>query len=630
MRTYRPGPRNRATAVTWRQWLLPLGATVGVFALLALAQGGPPHPPLSYSQFLAQVGSGAVRAVTIGPAGQVTGTLATGQPFTTTIPVALDDRTLAGRLAAHHVQISATAATSSSLVPVLIGLLLLVLLGGLFVASVRYARQRTTGLGGLTGAGTVTKTNARIIDAEQSGTLFADVAGYAAVKTEIGEVVDYLRDPGRYRAAGARGPRGVLMAGPPGTGKTLIARAVAGEAHVPFLSVSGSAFVEMFVGVGAARVRDLFDQARTRAPAIVFIDEIDALGTRRDARGLVGNDERDQTLNQLLAEMDGFEQSNGVVVLAATNRPDALDPALRRPGRFDREVIVPLPNRAERQAILSTHARGKKLGQDVDLAEVAAATPGFSGADLANLVNEAALTAVRAGRTGLTAADFADARDRVVLGTRDSGATLTLEEMATVAVHEAGHALVATLSPHADPVGRVTVLGAGRALGLTEQLPADERRLYGEGYLADTLAVRLGGRAAELLVRGEASTGAADDLASATALATQMVSEFGLSQAIGPVSYGGAPGQLFPGSGAPAGYSEQTQWLIDREVAALLTKAEARARELLTRHIEALHRLTTALADYETISGDQVRALVHAAGPVPGSDEPSNLYQLKQ
>jgi cell division protease FtsH len=630
MRTYRPGPRGRATAVTWRRWLLPLGASASVLALLALGQGGPPDRPLSYSQFLAEVGSGAVRAVTIGPAGQVTGTLATGQPFTTAIPVALDDRTLAGRLAAHHVQISATAATSSSLVPVLIGLLLLVLLGGLFVAAVRNARSGTAGLGGLTGAGTVTKTNARIIDAEQSGTLFADVAGYAAVKTEIGEVVDYLRDPARYRAAGARGPRGVLMAGPPGTGKTLIARAVAGEAHVPFLSVSGAAFVEMFVGVGAARVRDLFDQARTRAPAIVFIDEIDALGTRRDARGLVGNDERDQTLNQLLAEMDGFEQSNGVVVLAATNRPGALDPALRRPGRFDREVIVPLPNRAERQAILSTHARGKNLGHDVDLGQVAAATPGFSGADLANLVNEAALTAVRAGRTGLTAADFADARDRVVLGTRDRGATLTLEEMATVAVHEAGHALVATLSPHADPVARVTVLGAGRALGLTEQLPADDRRLYGERYLADTLAVRLGGRAAELLVRGEASTGAADDLASATALATQMVSEFGLSQAIGPVSYGGAPGQPFPGAGAPAGYSEQTQWLIDREVAALLTKAEARARKLLTRHMEALHRLTIALADQETISGDEVRALIQAAGQITGSDEPSNLYQLKQ
>ena len=376
------------------------------------------------------------------------------------------------------------------------------------------------------------------------------MAGYAAVKTEISEVVDYLRDPGRYHRAGARGPRGVLMAGPPGTGKTLLARAVAGEAHVPFFSVSGSGFVELFVGVGAARVRDLFEQARTRGPAIVFIDEIDALGARRDAGGLAGSDEREQTLNQLLAEMDGFDESGGVVVLAATNRPDALDPALRRPGRFDREVIVPLPDRAERRAILAAHARGKNLGPDADLDQVAAATPGFSGADLANLVNEAAVTAVRGGRTTLTAADFDGARDRVLLGTRRSS-PLAPGELATVAVHEAGHALVATLSPHADPVSRVTVLGAGQALGLTETLPADDRRLYGERYLADTLAVRLGGRAAERLICGEASTGAADDLASATALATQMVREFGLSEAIGPVSYTSPPA----GHPALAGYA---------------------------------------------------------------------------
>ena len=402
------------------------------------------------------------------------------------------------------------------------------------------------------------------------------------------------------------------MAGPPGTGKTLLARAVAGEAHVPFFSVSGSAFVETFVGVGAARVRDLFEQARTRAPAIVFIDEIDALGARRDHGGFAGSAEREQTLNQLLAEMDGFELSGRVVVLAATNRPDALDPALRRPGRFDREVIVPLPGRAERRAILDSHARGKNLGPDTDFDQVAAATPGFSGADLANLVNEAALTAVRAGRTMLTAADFADARDRVLLGTRHTS-PLAPGELATVAVHEAGHALVAVLSPHADPVSRVTVLGAGQALGLTEMLPADDRRLYGESYLADTLAVRLGGRAAERLIRGEASTGAADDLASATALATQMVREYGLSDKIGPVSYSGPPGH--PALAAPRGYSEHTQWLVDQEVAALLTKAETRARELLTRHREALTQLTAALLKQETITGDQVRALVQAASP---------------
>jgi cell division protease FtsH len=619
MHTYQPSPRGQAPTVTWRHWLLPLGAAAGIVVLLALSPAAPSGIPLSYSQFLNDVGAGSVRAVTINPAGQVTGSLATGQSFTTTIPVALGDRTLAGQLAAHHVQVAATATVPASPLPGLIGLLLLVMMGGLFYVGVRGARRETAGLRGLTAMGELTRANTRVIDAERPDIRFADVAGYAAVKTEIGEVVDYLRDPGRYQAAGARGPRGVLMAGPPGTGKTLLARAVAGEAHVPFLPITGSSFVEMFVGVGAARVRDLFQQARDRAPAIVFIDEIDALGARRDVGRLIGNDEREQTLNQLLAEMDGFEPSDGVILLAATNRPDALDPALRRPGRFDREVLVPLPGRADRQAILAVHARGKNLEPDVDLGQVAAATPGFAGADLANLVNEAALAAVRAGRTVLIAADFVSARDRVVLGTRDRSVTLTLDELATVAVHEAGHALVAVLSPHADPVSRVTVLGAGQALGLTEQLPADDRRLVGERYLADALAVRLGGRAAELLVRGEASTGSADDLASATALAAQMVREFGLSTALGPVSYAEAQPWSLSGPGAPRGHSEHTQWLIDREVATLLTRAEARARELLTEHMQALHQLTTALVERETITGDQVRALVRAASPAAAS-----------
>ncbi len=613
MRMSQPGPEGQTPqAARWR-WLLPLGVTAVIFTLLTLPLGVAPGMVLSYSRFLSDVGAGTVRAVTIDPAGQVAGTLASGQPFTTTIPVALDDRTLAGRLAAHHVQVTATAATPSSPLAALLGFLPLLLIGALLFAVIRGARRQAQGLGGLGRAGALTKARTRVIDAERPATRFADVAGYPAVKTEVSEVVDYLRDPGRYRAAGARGPRGVLMAGPPGTGKTLLARAVAGEAHVPFLPVTGSTFVEMFVGVGAARVRDLFEQARPRAPAIVFIDEIDALGARRSGDGLIGNEEREQTLNQLLAEMDGFDQADGVVVLAATNRPDALDPALRRPGRFDREILVPLPNRAERHAILGAHARGKHLDPGVDLDEVAAATPGFSGADLANLANEAAVTAVRAGRTTLTAADFTDARDRVLLGTRDRAVTLTLDELATVAVHEAGHALVAALSPHADPVSRVTVLGAGHALGLTELLPADDRRLYAESYLNDTLVVKLGGRAAERLIRGEASTGAADDLASATALATQMVREFGLSDALGPISYGNAAGPYPPLT--PRGYSERTQWLVDREVAALLTGAETRARDLLTRHIGALNQLTAALLEHETISGDQVRALVRATSP---------------
>ena len=538
MRTSSPDPPGRADAAQWRRWVFPAAIAAGLVTLLVLPRGAAPGMALSYTKFLADVGAGTVRAVTISPAGQVTGSLAGGHSFTTTIPVALGGNGLAGDLAAHHVQVTATTATPSSLLSVLIGLLPLLLFGGLLYLGIR--KVPLTSAGGLGGLGGLAKAKARVIDAERPATRFTDVAGYAAVKTEISEVVDYLRDPGRYHRAGARGPRGVLMAGPPGTGKTLLARAVAGEAHVPFFSVSGSGFVEMFVGLGAARVRDLFEQARTRGPAIVFIDEIDALGARRDAGGMVGSDEREQTLNQLLAEMDGFEDSGGVVVLAATNRPDVLDPALRRPGRFDREVAVPLPDRAERGAILASHARGKNLGPDADLGQVAAATPGFSGADLANLVNEAAVAAVRSGRTTLTAADFDSARDRVLLGTRHRS-PLAPDELATVAVHEAGHALVATLSSRANPVSRVTVLGAGQALGLTEMLPADDRRLYGEGYLADTLAVRLGGRAAERLVRGEASTGAADDLASATALATQMVREFGLSEAIGPVSYSGPP-----------------------------------------------------------------------------------------
>ena len=610
-----PGRRGQASVAPWRRWLFPVALTASLVTLLAVSGGAPRGVPLTYTQFVADVGTGTVRAVTIGPAGQVSGSLAGGHPFTTTIPVALGGNTLATDLAAHHVQVSATTGMSSPLLSVLLGLLPLLLIGGLLFMFVRTTRRHAGGLGGLGGSAGLAKAKARVINDERPATQFADVAGYPAVKTEVTEIVEYLRDPARYHRAGARGPRGVLMAGPPGTGKTLLARAVAGEARVPFLPVAGSSFVEMFVGVGAARVRDLFEQARALAPAIIFIDEIDALGGRRDHSGFAGHDEREQTLNQLLAEMDGFEESGGVVVLAATNRPDVLDPALRRPGRFDREVLVPLPDRAARRAILAAHARDKRLDPDADLDQVAAATPGFSGADLANLLNEAAVSAVRGGRISLTAADFASARDRFLLGTRHT-TPLTPGELATVAVHEAGHALVAVLSPHADPVSRVTVLGAGHALGHTEMLPVDDRRLYGESYLADTLAVRLGGRAAERLVRGEASTGAADDLASATALATQMVCEFGLSDKVGPVSYN-LPPDGHPAGATARGFSEHTQWLVDQEVAALLASAEARARDLLTRHRQALTQLTAALLAQETVTGDEVRALAAVAGRAP-------------
>jgi cell division protease FtsH len=403
------------------------------------------------------------------------------------------------------------------------------------------------------------------------------------------------------------------MIGPPGTGKTLLARAVAGEAGVVFFSVTGSGFVELFVGVGASRVRDLFEQARKRAPAIIFIDEIDAIGQRRAGSGaVVSNDEREQTLNQLLAEMDGFEPSTGIVVLAATNRPEILDPALLRPGRFDRQVTIPLPNVTERAAILAVHSRGKKLAPDVNLDAIARGTPGFSGADLANLTNEAAIFAVRDGRDVITAADFDAARDRIILGRREGSNVLLPEEKHAVAVHESGHALVAALSEHADPVAKVTILPAGQTLGVTEQLPLVERHMYTEDYLHDSLAVRLGGRAAELVALGQGSTGAANDLAGATDLATKMVREFGLSKTLGPIGYPEGGSVFLGGGGAPMSsrpFAEATQAEIDKEVANLLRQAEERATELLKGHRPQLDALVGLLLEMETVDGSDVYRL---------------------
>jgi cell division protease FtsH len=400
------------------------------------------------------------------------------------------------------------------------------------------------------------------------------------------------------------------MVGPPGTGKTLLARAVAGEANVPFFSVSGSSFVEMFVGVGAARVRDLFTEARKRSPAIIFIDEVDAIGQRRAGSGaVVSNDEREQTLNQLLAEMDGFDPTMGIVVLAATNRPEVLDPALMRPGRFDRQVTIPLPNVGEREAILRVHTNAKKLAPNVDLSVVARGTPGFSGADLANLANEAAIFAVRDNRDVVTGGDFDAARDRIILGRREGSNVLLPEEKHAVAVHEGGHALVAALSEHADPVAKVTILPAGQALGVTEQLPLVERHMYGEDYLYDSLAVRLGGRAAELVVLGQGSTGAGNDLAGATDLATKMVREFGMSPVVGPVGYPEG-GSVFLGGGGPGmssrPFAEATQAEIDKEVAALLRQAEKRAVSLLTDNRSKLDALANLLLEMETVDGAEV------------------------
>ncbi len=605
----RPGPPTRQQPRSgWPWWIIPLVWVAFLTVLMLVrAPSGTPPAHLSYSDFVGKVGVGQVKTVDVNDKGAVSGTLKNGTKFTTQIPTALGTGPLQQQLQAKHVQITASRSKSGGnpFASVVVALLPLLLLFGFFWWIGRRAARSVTG-----GLSAIGRSRAKIIEAERPTTRFDDVAGYDGVKQEISEVVDFLRNPARYAAAGAKGPRGVIMVGPPGTGKTLFARAVAGEADVPFLSVTGSAFVEMFVGVGASRVRDLFDEARKRAPSIIFIDEIDAVGARRAGGArLGGNDEREQTLNQLLAEMDGFDQSTGIVVVAATNRPEALDPALLRPGRFDRQVTVPLPNQAERAAILTVHARGKILARDVDLDAVARATPGFSGADLANLVNEAAINAVRADRVLIEQHDLDAARDRVLLGRREASNALLPEERHAVAVHESGHALVAALCEHADPVAKVTVLPSGMTLGVTEQLPEAERHLYSEGYLTDLLAVRLGGRAAELVVFGEGSSGAANDLAGATQIATRMVRDFGLSPALGPVGYAAAnPRYLGENVEEPLRqpYSEQTQRIIDEEAARLLREAEERATGLIREYRRALDRLSDLLVVRETIDGSAV------------------------
>src|SRR6266536_4842085 len=584
----------------WRHWLLYIGiaATIVLFFLPI----GRTSSELTYTQFVNDVTANRVKTATIDSNGGVSGTLIDGEGYSTQIPVALQDTNLPRLLQAHDVQITGEGPASSTLLTIVGNLLPFILLFGVFWYMGRRA-QRQAGGGGILGRGGLTGSRAKLYDEERPEATFADIAGYEGAKQEINEVVDFLKLPERYVKIGARGPRGVLMVGPPGTGKTLLARAVAGEASVPFFSVTGSSFVELFVGLGASRVRDLFGDARKRAPSIVFIDEIDAIGQRRGA-GAISNDEREQTLNQLLAEMDGFDPATGVVVIAATNRPEILDPALLRPGRFDRQVEIPLPNLRERSAILAIHAKGKKLGPDVDLEAVARGTPGFSGADLANLVNEAAIVAIRAGRDTLTATDFSEARDRILLGRRESSNALLPDEKHAVAVHESGHALVAALSTHGDPIAKVTILPAGQALGITEQLPVDERHLYSEGYLKDSLAIRLGGRAAELLVFGEGSTGAANDLAGATDLATRMIREFGMSQALGPVGFSsGSPMFLGGEEVRSRPYAEATQRVIDEEVSTLLREAEQRALGVLGEHRDALDRLTVDGTDVDEILG---------------------------
>jgi cell division protease FtsH len=608
----KPGPGNAPPPPpAWRHWLLPIGIVVAVliwYASTAVHTAG--QTSLTYSQFLTDVTKHAVKTVTIAQSGGTSsGTLTNGTNYTVVIPPQAS-QALLDELQTNGVQITSSTSSAGFGTELLNWIFILAPFIVLIWLWRRLSRGAAGQMQGILGVG---RSRAKVFDEERPSTTFNDVAGYDGAKAEISEVVDFLRNPDRYALAGAVVPRGVLMVGPPGTGKTLLARAVAGEAQVPFFSVTGSSFVEMFVGVGAARVRDLFAEARKRSPAIIFIDEIDAIGQRRAGSGaVVANDEREQTLNQLLAEMDGFDPTMGIVVLGATNRPEVLDPALLRPGRFDRQVTIPLPNVTEREAILRVHSKGKKLSPDVDLSVVARGTPGFSGADLANLANEAAIFAVRGSRNVVTAADFEAARDRIILGRREGSNVLLPEEKHAVAVHESGHALVAALSEHADPVAKVTILPAGQALGVTEQLPLVERHMYGEDYLYDSLAVRLGGRASELVVLGQGSTGAGNDLAGATDLATKMVREFGMSPVLGPVGYPEG-GSVFLGGGGSGmssrPYAEATQAAIDGEVSKLLRQAEERAVNLLSTHRSELDSLVNLLLERETVDGSDVYRL---------------------
>jgi cell division protease FtsH len=596
---------------TWRNWIWPI-AILAIFILFFVLPTRSTPNSLTYSQFLSDVSSHQVKSLQISGSvgGTSTGTLKNGTSFTVVIPPQAGQDSLTN-LTENIPEVSTAPSGEGFGNEVLI---YLIVFGLPILLSIWLFRRISRGAaGGLQGIMGVGRSRAKIFDEERPSTTFADVAGYEGAKSEISEVVDFLRNPERYARVGALVPRGVLMVGPPGTGKTLLARAVAGEAKVPFFSVTGSSFVELFVGVGASRVRDLFAEARKRAPAIIFIDEIDAIGQRRAGSGaVVSNDEREQTLNQLLAEMDGFEPSAGVVVLGATNRPEVLDPALLRPGRFDRQVTIPLPNVTERAAILAVHCRDKKLAPDVDLNAIARGTPGFSGADLANLANEAAIFAVRGNRQVITAGDFDAARDRIILGRREGSNVLLPEEKHAVAVHESGHAMVAALSEHADPVAKVTILPAGQTLGVTEQLPLVERHMYGEDYLLDSLAVRLGGRAAELVVIGQGSTGAANDLAGATDLAVKMVREFGLSKTLGPVGYPEGGSAFLGGGGngfSSRPFAEATQAEIDNEVSRLLRQAEERAIELLKDHRRELDSLVSELLEMETVDGTTVYRL---------------------
>ena len=573
----------------------------------------------NFTRFLNEVERGSVKSVTIADS-EITGELTTGETFKTYLPMEYPD--LLTLLRDKNIEVVGEPATQSPWISALVGWAPFLFLIGFWIF---FMRQMQSGGNKALSFG---KSRARLLTAHQKKISFKDVAGVDEAKEELHEIIDFLKEPQKFQKLGGRIPKGVLLVGPPGTGKTLLARAIAGEANVPFFSISGSDFVEMFVGVGASRVRDLFEQGKKNAPCIIFIDEIDAVGRHRGAGLGGGHDEREQTLNQLLVEMDGFESNEGVILVAATNRPDVLDPALLRPGRFDRRVVVPRPDVKGREGILAVHVRKVPLAEDVEIGVVARGTPGFSGADLANLVNEAALNAARLNHKVVAQEDFETSKDKLLMGVARKSLIITEDEKRVTAFHEAGHALVAAMVPEADPLHKVTIIPRGMALGVTQQLPIDDRHTYPRSYLEGQLAIMMGGRLAEELFLDTMTTGAGNDIERATELARKMVCQYGMST-LGPLTFGRQEEQIFLAReiSQHRDYSEETAQSIDEQVRNFIMEGYERAKSILSKNKDALSRIAEALLERETLDAIDIQALIDGQplrekpAPVPPSKD---------
>lgn len=573
------------------------------------SQGGGNGQQVAYSQFINQVHNGGVRKADI-DGRVITAQTRSGEQFTTIIPTQYDPKLL-DDLLENGVETTGKPPEEPSIwASIFISWFPMLLLIGVWIFFMRQMQG-----GGGKGAMSFGKSKARLMSEDQIKTTFADVAGCDEAKEEVTELVDYLKDPSRFQHLGGKIPKGVLMVGPPGTGKTLLAKAIAGEARVPFFSISGSDFVEMFVGVGASRVRDMFEQAKKSAPCIIFIDEIDAVGRQRGAGLGGGHDEREQTLNQMLVEMDGFEGNEGIIVIAATNRPDVLDPALLRPGRFDRQVVVGLPDVRGREQILKVHMRKVPLGKDVDASVIARGTPGFSGADLANLVNEAALFAARGNKKVVAMEEFEKAKDKIMMGAERRSMVMTEEEKAMTAYHEAGHAIVGRLVPEHDPVYKVSIIPRGRALGVTMYLPEQDRVSHSKQHLESMISSLFGGRLAEQIIYGDdkVTTGASNDIERATQIARKMVTQWGLSEKMGPLLYADDEGEVFLGRSVTQHkhMSDETARAIDQEVKLFIDRNYDRAKRILEENVDILHTMKDALMKYETIDADQIDDLMN-------------------